>query len=221
MKKIIRKIIEILFTDQYYIVRTNFNSTMSMLANFLWALSKIIAGLTTRVYLICVSGFFTLGLGLCKIVYFYGRKKDRNPSKDLFKMASILLASSLCYGTYMIFLYLFPAEPTKYGFTASLVITLIAIFKIIFSITGIRKMKRQKEPLVMGLKGVNLAGTMGNLVLIVSWLFFIFKKESNLQIISYINASIGIFSAIISILISLWMFRLANKTRLMIKIYIH
>ncbi len=214
MKRLINKIIDVLFTDEYYIARTNVNSSLSMIINFIWALSKIMAGIMTRVYLICVSGFFTLGLGLCKIIYFYGRKNNQNPHRDILKMATVLLLSSLSYGAYMIVLLYFPEEPTDYGLIVSLIITIVAFFKLYFSISGIRKMRKQKEPLVMGIKGVNLSGALANLVLTQSCLFFIIRSDINLHILSIVNAIMGIIAALVSVLISIGMYRLAHNIKI-------
>lgn len=213
MKHFLNKVIDLLYTDEYYIARTNINSTLSMLMNLTWAISKILVGILTNVYLICVSGFFTLGLGLCKSIYFYVYKKHADTASGILKIAIVLLISSICYGGYMITLFTHYEAPEDYGFIISMIITIIAFFKIYFSFKGLLKMHAHREPFVVTLKGVNFCGALANLVLIQSFLFFILETNLNLKVMSIISGVVGLIVAVISIIISILLIRLSYLTK--------
>lgn len=213
MKKFFLKLINVLFTDEYYIARTNVNSMMSMIINLYWAMFKIGTGIYTRVYALCISGVFTLGLGLCKILYFKGLKSEKSEFHYILRIGITLLISGIAYTIYMASLFFFPENPKNYGLIVSLIIAVIGFFKLFFSIRGIHKMKKRKEPLIMSIKGVNLCGALANIVLTQTCLLLLTLKDKTTEIISYYNAILGTICGLISIIVSITLFTYAKRSK--------
>lgn len=70
------------FKEIPYKTKTSFTNKISMSANFIWAILKLIfAGLISSIFL-SISGFYTLCTALAKTAYFDGRRLSKNQLQE-------------------------------------------------------------------------------------------------------------------------------------------
>lgn len=203
MKQALKKLGYLLVANEYYVTRTTLYSVVSMIANFLWAAIKLVLGIWSKSYFLCVSAGFTLCLGVCKMIYLNGHKEGQEERKYIVAIGWVLSIGSLCYIGYMMKLFFLPEVSRDYGIIISITIALVAFLKLFFAIKGIIKMRRQNEPLIATLKGVSFSGALSNIVLTQFCLLEANKNSASFSndSISFFNALTGTIAGIISLVI--------------------
>ena len=209
-RSFLRRVFKVFTNDEYYIVRTTLSSALSMFNNFIWASLKFLFGLWKASYFFCVSGIYTLCIGLCKRIFLHGRrcrlKDDQTELHYYTQITIVLFIASVFYSLYMTRLFFIPEDTrTKNPFFA-IVIMAFSCWELFLAIKGLIKMTKRDELLVSGLKCVSL---MSGFTSVVSAQFafmeiFQFTRLSNKNQ-SRINAITGVVFGSLCILIAIGM----------------
>ena len=206
-RSFLRRVFKVFTNDEYYIVRTTLSSALSMFNNFIWASLKFLLGLWKASYFFCVSGIYTLCIGLCKRIFLHRRCRLKMTKRNFTIYSNhhciIIAVSSISLYDKLFFV---PEDTrTKNPFFA-IVIMAFSCWELFLAIKGLIKMTKRDELLVSGLKCVSL---MSGFTSVVSAQFafmeiFQFTRLSN-QNQSRINAITGVVFGSLCILIAIGM----------------
>lgn len=206
----IGKIFHLLFSNQYYHGRINFNGRLSMTVNFIWAGMKFIFGLVTVSYFFWISALYSLCVGFAKYTYFKGRANsndDLNKENEYYaRMAIILFIASIIYVIYMIRLF-FYSYNFKYEMIPSIGIAAVSFAELGVAIFGLVKSNKKKDLLLSGFKSISLASALISIVLTQVAILSFADAADN----SKYNAISGCIFGGLCILITLFMLHKSHK----------
>ena len=208
--------------------RAQYTAKITVIGNLVMVLSKLAIGIFTLSIFFIVSGIFSLGIGICKIIYLIGDKKsNRNIAKErmyFLLMGIILLLASVFYIVYMIRLF-FVDSTFVFELIPSIVIAMVSFTELIVSIIGLTKSNKNRDLLLSGLKCVNLASALTAMVMTQVTLIYAVSLENADATInsSLYNAVSGVCFGGICVVIGVLMilyFVLTQKTNFSIEILI-
>lgn len=207
MLKLIRK-----FKDMSPSQKARLTSGVTMTVNFVMAGAKIFFGIFSAFWFICVSGAYSLCVGLCKRIYFVGRARSDGETFREIKyyraIGVVLMLAAVCYIGYMIQYVMFPSDLRRYGAITSIVIVAVSVCEVIFAIIGVVRARKDKDLLMEGLKFVNLVSSTVAVVTAEA-VTLVFLSDIGLAgsvNAALVNAVFGLFLGVVSLGIGIYLF---------------
>ena len=174
---------------------------ISVIYNFIWAVSKIVFGAVFASYFFCVSGASTLIFGFIKKIYRNHLDCDDEATKQKKSttIAILLMISSLLFCFYMARLF-FTYETKEYGLIISITIALLSFCELFLSIFNFIKAKQTNDILLQSFRGCNISSSLFAISLTQVALLSATNSTSN-----FLNALTGVVSGILSFAIGLYL----------------
>lgn len=190
--------------------RTLLFTKLSVPFNAVMALGKILLGIFSSSFFLCVNGFYNIGIGLAK---FFALKvhKDTSECHDqaliqkkqnriYFFIGCIVFAASIMYIIYCAS-RIFGSSNVRYPRYIALIIAIVSILEIVFSLRGVIISRRDRKPVMEAIKLTNLASSFILLVLTQTAILS-FATEADM---SLYNGITGIVFGFLAALIGLYM----------------
>ncbi|MGN0136270.1 hypothetical protein [Anaerotignum sp.] len=136
-------------------------------ASILLGLGKILSGITSLSFFICINGFYTLGMAAARYCALMGTV-HADGKKDQYaycrRSGYVMLFSSLLYIAYSLWIVFHPKE-TAFDKILALTIATITFTEIGINIYGVLKYRKSHTPLLHTLKTIGLGTSLISLVL--------------------------------------------------------
>lgn len=189
-----------------FITRNKTTCLLSMIGNGCIAVVKIILGTVMMSIFFVISGFYTIGIGMSKVIYYHGHSLPKEEKEVIYKhyvaMGIVLLVTSIIYILYMARLF-FIESTIPYTTIMGITLALISFVEVGMAIKGLVKSNKLHEPLLQGLKLINLSSGLIAMVLTQSALLSVSDISS--RVVNTSNAIIGIIMGSISAVIAGYM----------------
>lgn len=214
MLRLVRK-----YKEMSPVQKARLTSTVTMVYNFVTAGAKIFFGVFSAFWFICISGLYSLCMGLCKRVYFVGRAKSEGETYREISyyrvIGSILSLAAVCYIGYMVQYVLFPSELKRYGTLTSIVIVAVSAVEVAFALTGIVRARKDRDLLMEGLKFVNL---VSSLIAVVTAEAVVLTFFADLGLTgafdpAFVNAMFGLMLGLVSLSVGIFVFVKSRRLR--------
>ena len=143
---------------------------ISIATNFLLALAKIALSIYFSTFYYFMYAIYNIGIIVSKVIAIKQYSKDEvkeQEKEDLSKfhiIGIVVLLASFAFLGYGVFRYLQP-EPTNYGTIAGVTIATITVVELYFAIRGLIITRRNKEPMLIAIKLVNLVSAITSVAL--------------------------------------------------------
>lgn len=187
--------------------RNHITSLISMLGNFVISVFKIVIGLLTMSFFFIISGFYSIGIGVAKQIYFKGYElsvtEKQTSIKHYLLMAIILMMTSIIYIIYMIRLF-FVTQTFNYTAILGISIATVSFLELGMAIRGLIKSRKMNDLLFTGLKTINFSSALVAIVLTQTALLS-FSSDAEVAVINYHNAIFGVSVGVITLALSLFM----------------
>lgn len=171
----------------------------------LLGLGKLLSGVLTLSFFVCVNGLYSLGMAAAKYCVVIGtvRAEQTEKQSGYYRLAAaILIVASLLYVAYSVWLFLNPPV-FRVNEIAAITIATITFTEIGISLAGVLRHRKGNTPLLHALKTINLATSLIALVLTQSALLS-FSSEVQYQAA---NGILGIIMGICAALLGVYMLR--------------
>lgn len=214
MLSIIRK-----YKEMSPVQKARLTSSVTMVYNFVTAGAKIFFGVFSAFWFICISGLYSLCMGLCKRVYFVGRAKCEDVTYREISyyrvIGAVLCFAAVCYIGYMFQYVLFPSELKRYGTLTSAVIVAVSGVEVAFAVIGIVRARKDKDLLMEGLKFVNL---VSSLIAVVTAEAVILTFLADLGFTgnvdtAFVNALFGLTLGLVSLIVGIFVLVKARRLK--------
>lgn len=214
MRNLIRK-----YKQMTPVQKSRITSSVTMVYNFVTAGAKIFFGIFSAFWFICVSGLYSLCMGVCKRVYFVGRARSGDQTRleiSYYRIiGGVLCFAALCYIGYMVQYVLFPSDLRRYGSLTSVVIVAVSGVEVAFALVGIFRARKDKDLLMEGLKCVNL---VSSLIAVVTAEAVVLTFFSDLGLTAgvntaFINALFGLTLGLVSLTVGIYITTKAKRLK--------
>lgn len=207
MKNIIKNIKNYLLIEDVEHKKTNKITYFSMIQNLGWGIIKILFGIILSDYFWCISGLFTMDIGLCKFIY---RKRRLKSNHELIKeipyyryIGICLAIGSIIYIMYMGRLLLFDVETKTYDSIEGITIATFAFLDLGLAIKNFIVSNKKHDFLLSGLRLVGIVSALTAIVLTqVALLSF---SSKSLSTVNQSNGFMGVGFGVICLFISCFM----------------
>lgn len=207
IKRIFVKIKEWLVKEDINHKKTNMITFFTMLGNLLWGIVKILFGVFVKDYFWCVSGVFTLDIGLSKIIYRVGRiKSNYDLTKEIPYYRNIgicLAAGSLMYICYMARLLIWDVPTINYDTILGITIAAFAFLDLGLAIRSFVISNKRHDFLLSGLRLVGISSGLTAIVLTQIALISL-SNDGSINSNLY-NGIFGVVAGVICLGISIFM----------------
>ena len=142
-------------------------SGASMTANILLGFGKLVLGIYTMSFFVCVSAMYTFGMVVAKYFALAGIIKSKSTKEQYryyFLSGAILIVASIAFIGYSVRVLFHPVT-TVYHMYVALVIASFTFFEITVNIRGVIIERNNHTPLFHALRTTNLASSLICLVL--------------------------------------------------------
>lgn len=191
--------------------RTLFFTKLSVPLNAATAAAKILLGIFSSSFFLCLSGFYNIGIGLAKVSALKTHKdtvdcsdpelKQRKQNRIYFFIGFIIFAASVIYTIYCASKLFNGGNSAKYPQHIAMIIAIVSISEIALSLRGIIISRRDRKPLIEAIKLTNLASS---LILLVLTQTAILSFTTNADV-SFYNGITGIILGSMAASIGLYM----------------
>lgn len=175
---------------------------ISCLGSTLLATGKLSMGILSLSLFTCLNAFYTFDMVAAKLVALTGVVRERN-RKEQYRYcllaALMLIAASLCYLLYTLYLYCHPSQ-RRYNKPVAIAIAAFAFAELGSSLWGMLRERRQGLPLFQTLKTINLSSALMALVLAQRAILSLSLPPEQT---AGINAAFGALMALLSALLGI------------------
>lgn len=173
----------------------------SMIYNFVWASGKILLGVLTGAYFLCISGTNTLLIGFIKKTYVSNSKENDQTLKSNKSLiiAVLLLITGILFTLYMCRLF-FLKNSQEYGLILSISISTLSFFELGFAIYSLVQVSKTDDILLFSYKCCSLA-TSG-FAIVTTQVALLSACKTNTPVYNAITGTVfGLISIIIALIL--------------------
>lgn len=173
----------------------------SMIYNFVWASGKILLGVLTGAYFLCISGTNTLLIGFIKKTYVSNSKENDQTLKSNKSLiiAVLLLITGILFTLYMCRLF-FLKDSQEYGLILSISIATLSFFELGFAIYSLVQVSKTDDILLFSYKCCSLA-TSG-FAIVTTQVALLSACKTNTPVYNAITGTVfGLISIIIALIL--------------------
>jgi len=186
---------------------------MSCFSNIFLGIGKLILGIYSLSFFICVSALYTFGMVIAKCFVLAGILKSKNLNdqyKYYFYSGLLLIGASVAFIGYSIRLFLYPTTSVYHMYVA-LVIAAFTFFEIAINLRGVIIERNNQTPLFHAVKTINLASSLICLVLTQTAILSFADSQTHMH--SAANGLTGVIMGFVAAMLGFNMIIRINKIR--------